>query len=101
MTSRMTTAAKKLLRNVDKSFVMDLIDSINMTSREKKILSDTELEKKTIKELSVEMNLSLAYISVLKRSAIRKVYEYGITTKLIKEQNNNTATFSSKTAVRY
>lgn len=101
MTSRMTTAAKKLLRNVDKSFVMDLIDSINMTSREKKILSDTELEKKTIKELSVEMNLSLAYISVLKRSAIQKVYEYGITTKLIKEQDNNTATFSSRTAVRY
>lgn len=56
-----------------------------MTSREKKILSDMELEKKTIKELSVEMNISLGYISVLKRSAIQKVYEYGITTKLIKE----------------
>lgn len=85
MTSKMTIAAKKLLRNVDKSFVMDLIDRINMTSREKKILSDMELEKKTIKELSVEMNISLGYISVLKRSAIQKVYEYGITTKLIKE----------------
>ena len=47
------------------------------------------------------MNLSLAYISVLKRSAIQKVYEYGITTKLIKEQNNNTTTFNSPAAVRY
>lgn len=54
-----------------------------MTSREKKILIDSELEKKTIKELSVELNISIDYVSSLKRSAMEKVYQYGKSKRII------------------
>lgn len=56
-----------------------------MTSRERKILIDTEIEKKSIKELSIELNISLDYVSTLKRTAIQKVYEYAKITNLLQK----------------
>jgi DNA-directed RNA polymerase specialized sigma subunit len=80
-----TLKVKTLLHDVDKNFVYNLIENINFTSKEKKILFDTEIEKKSIKELSLEMNISTYYVSVIKTTAIKKVYKYAINKNLIKE----------------
>lgn len=79
-----TVKTKRILRNVDKAFVLELLDKVNLTQRELKIIRDTELERKTIKEMSVEMNVSLSYISVIKKSAMDKIYRYSLAARLVK-----------------
>lgn len=79
-----TVKTKRILRNVDKAFVLELLGKVNLTQRELKIVKDTELERKTIKEMSVEMNVSLSYISVIKKSAMDKIYRYCLNARLVK-----------------
>ncbi len=62
---------------------MELLEKVNLTTREKQILIDSELEHKTIKEISIEKNISLSYVSVLKRKAVEKIYKYNLSTKLL------------------
>lgn len=100
MIRQTTVLAKKLLHNTDKIFVQELLDRINMTSREKKILVDSELEKKSIKELSIEMNISTDYVTALKRSAIEKVYEYGISKELIRVQCGSDTTNKNPSSIK-
>lgn len=84
MRKKETIKTKRILRNVDKVFVLELLDKVNLTQRELKIIRDTELERKTIKEMSVEMNVSLSYISVIKKSAMDKIYRYCLVARLVK-----------------
>ena len=79
-----TVKTKRILRSVDKAFVMELLGKVNLTQRELKIIKDTELERKTIKEMSIEMNLSLSYISVIKKSAMDKIYRYCLIARRVK-----------------
>lgn len=83
MVKESTQIAKTILQNVNKVFVMELLEKVNLTTREKQILIDSELEHKTIKEISIEKNISLSYVSVLKRKAVEKIYKYNLSTKLL------------------
>lgn len=62
---------------------MELLEKVNLTTREKQILIDSELEHKTIKEISIEKNISLSYVSVIKRKAVEKIYKYNLSAKLL------------------
>lgn len=83
MVKESTQIAKTILQNVNKVFVMELLEKVNLTTREKQILIDSELEHKTIKEISIEKNISLSYVSVLKRKAVEKIYKYNLSAKLL------------------
>lgn len=83
MVKESTQIAKTILQNVNKVFVIELLEKVNLTTREKQILIDSELEHKTIKEISIEKNISLSYVSVLKRKAVEKIYKYNLSTKLL------------------
>lgn len=84
MTKKETKQVKTLLHNVDRDFVIELLDKINLSLREKEIIKSTELDKITISELSEKLYLSPDSISYIKKSAVKKIYLYSLQKNYIK-----------------
>ena len=70
-----TQKSKDFLSSVNLNRIYQVINRINFNSRER-IIIDYILDKKTIKEMSIELNLSLSYIASLKQEIYRKIYIY-------------------------
>lgn len=79
---KQTKRAKEFLSSVDLNQIYHVINNINFDSREKLIIQMI-LENKTIKEMSIELNLSLSYIAYLKQEIYRKINVY----LLLKNEN--------------
>ena len=71
-----TLFVKKVLSEPDKKKVNNLIESINFTEREFLILKKNIFEKKSLKELSIEFNLSISQIAKIKKNIYLKIYKY-------------------------
>lgn len=87
MTRKETKEVKSLLRNVDKEFVINLLNKINLSARERNVITATELDRVTIYELAEKMFVSPDTISYIKKAAIKKIYSYSIQKNYIKITN--------------
>lgn len=70
-----TKKAKDFLNSVDLEFIQSTLQKINFTSREKRLIT-MMLDKKTIKEISIELNLSMSYIAALRQQIYNKISVY-------------------------
>lgn len=77
-----TKIAKNFFKEVSLEYVINTLNKINFTPIEKKI-AFLLLQNKTIKELSIEFNLSLSHIAAKKQEIYRKIYIY------LQENNHN------------
>lgn len=75
ITKSQTKKAKSFIYSVDLSRIKQVIDNINFNSREQRIIQYM-LDKKTIKEIAIELNLSLSYVVYLKQVIYQKIYIY-------------------------
>lgn len=75
ITKSQTKKAKSFIYSVDLSRIKQVIDNINFNSREQRIIQYM-LDKKTIKEIAIELNLSLSYVAYLKQVIYQKIYIY-------------------------
>lgn len=84
MTKKETKDVKNLLNNVDKEFVLQLLEKINLSERERQIIKETELNKTTITDMADKLFLSPDSISHIKQQAVKKIYLYSIQKNYIK-----------------
>jgi len=77
-----TIIARRFFKLVNLNYVRSVLENINFSEREKKIVN-LMLDRKTIKEMSIELNLSLSYIAFIKQEIYKKIYLY------IQEKNKN------------
>lgn len=70
-----TKRAKAFLNSVDLEFITTTIQKINFTPKEKILLS-MMMDRKSIKEIAIEMNLSMSYIAALKQQIYNKISVY-------------------------
>lgn len=82
-----TQNAKQFLKNVNLSYIKTILSNINFTEREKEIINHI-LNGKSIKEISIIMNLSLSYIAHLKQIIYEKIDLYINLIKTVEEKNN-------------
>ena len=75
ITKTQTKKAKSFIYSVDLSRINQVVDNINFNPREKRIIQYM-LDKKTIKEIAIELNLSLSYVAYLKQVIYQKIYIY-------------------------
>lgn len=70
-----TKVAKDFLHGVDLDYIEGTIHKINFNNREKLII-DYILKGLSVKEMSIELNLSTSFISALKQDIYSKIYDY-------------------------
>ena len=64
------------LQNVNKKYVTELIDSVNLTPKEKDIVIKTELEGVSTAELEDQYNLAFTTIIKTKKKAMLKIFKF-------------------------
>lgn len=70
-----TKVAKEFLNNVDLIYIEETIKKINFSNRELHII-EYILKGLSIKEMSIELNLSTSFISAIKQDIYSKIYDY-------------------------
>lgn len=68
--------AHDALQNVDRSKVVHLIKSVNLTTQEKFIIVKSEIEGIRIKDIVEQLNLSPDSVMRIKTKGMRKIYNY-------------------------
>lgn len=68
--------AHDALQNVDRSKVVHLIKSVNLTAQEKFIIVKSEIEGIRIKDIVEQLNLSPDSVMRIKTKGMRKIYNY-------------------------
>lgn len=68
--------AHDALQNVDRSKVVQLIKSVNLTAQEKFIIVKSEIEGIRIKDIVEQLNLSPDSVMRIKTKGMRKIYNY-------------------------
>ena len=76
MMSNVVKLAKVSLADVDKSRVIALLDSVNLTRQERIIVERTELEGDRLCDMADLFSLSLDSVSLIKRKALSKIGVY-------------------------
>lgn len=70
-----TRKAKTFLNGINLIEIKETLNKINFNARERELLQFI-LDKKTVKEIAIELNLSTSYISYLKEQIYRKIAMY-------------------------
>lgn len=70
-----TRKAKSFLNGIDLLKIKETLNKINFNARERELLPYI-LDKLTVKEIAIELNLSPSYISFLKQTIYRKIATY-------------------------
>lgn len=70
-----TRKAKTFLNGINLIEIKETLNKINFSARERELLQFI-LDKKTVKEIAIELNLSTSYISYLKEQIYRKIAMY-------------------------
>lgn len=68
--------AHDALQNVDRSKVVQLIKSVNLTAQERYIIVKSEIEGIRIKDIVEQLNLSPDSVMRIKTKGMRKIYNY-------------------------
>ena len=76
MVSEIVKLAKIALSDVDKSRVIALLDRVNLTRQERIIIERTELDGERLCDMADLFSLSVDAVSLIKRSALRKIGVY-------------------------
>lgn len=64
------------LQNVDKKKVMELVEAVNLTPREKDIVIKTELEGYSVSDIEDLYNIAFTTVVKAKKKAMLKIYQY-------------------------
>lgn len=78
-----TKQAKIFLQNSDLTYLKSIIENVNMSKREKHILVRSELDKATLLEIAIEMDLPLSCVSYSKNKSLKKLYLYAKTKDIL------------------
>lgn len=70
--------AHNLLSNPSRFEVIALVESVNLTLQEKKIILESELNGKRISEIAEDLNLSPDSIMRIKTKAMNKIHDFAI-----------------------
>lgn len=70
-----TRKAKLFLNGVDLDYITSTINKINFSPVEKKVLTEI-LDRKSIKEISINENYSMSYIAFVKNNIYKKISAY-------------------------
>lgn len=81
MVSDIVKLAKIALADVDRKKVLELLDCVNLTRMERELVEHTELAGDRLCDMADVFALSVDSVSLIKRTAMRKIGVY-ITQKL-------------------